>query len=102
MAHINDSLRAGGLVTGPLQVRPRSSTEVPFDVQGVAGQTSVLLRVRNSAGTTLFSVDNDGDVTYIGDETVADSITVTGAIVGNSNLGITGVSTLSGGVIAGS
>lgn len=98
MAILSDSLRSGGLIQGPLSLQPRTTGEVPFDIQGIASQTAVLLRVRNSAGTTLFSVDNNGNVTYIGDETISDSLTVTGAIVGNSTLAITGLGTFSAGI----
>lgn len=91
MATFNDTLRAGGTVKGPLVVKPRSTSEVPLTVDGLAasGASDILLRVRNSAGTVLFSVDNTGNLSFAGSGTITIDQTITGNLTvnGNSTLG---------------
>ena len=87
MATFNDTLRAGGTVKGPLVVKPRSASEVPLTVDGLSasGASDILLRVRNSAGTVLFSVDNTGNLSFAGSGTITIDQTVTGNLVVNGN-----------------
>jgi len=78
-----DSLRAGGSIRGPLSLYPRTVTEVPVTITGVAGQTADLFVVKNSAGVDLFTVQADGDVTVLGDVISVDEI-------GGANMDLTG------------
>ena len=98
MAGFQDNLRAGGLVKGPLQVQPRTISEVPFDIQGITGQTAVLHRVRNAAGTTLFSVDNSGNIVVSGSVTASINEAITGNVAITGTLSVTGASTFTGAV----
>ena len=107
----HDSLRAGGTIRGPVDLYPRTISENALDIIGLAGQTADLLRVRNSAGVDLFTVQADGDVTVLGNiisvdaygganlvltgyATVGDYLTVTGATTLSSTLSVTGAATL--------
>ena len=101
MAQFIDHLRSGVTIKGVLTVKPQTNAQVPLTVQGLTSQTANLFEVKNVAGTTLFSVDNNGNVTYVGDETISDALTVAGAIVGNSTLTIAGLTTLSAALIVG-
>ena len=94
MAGFQDNLRAGGLIKGPLQVQPRTIGEVPFDIQGITGQTAVLHRVRNAAGTTLFSIDNDGNIVIAGSVTAVVNETLTGKVSLAGTLSVTGETAL--------
>ena len=86
---IPHKIRINGNETGEIQLRVRAAS----------GQTATVLEVQNSAGTTLFSVDNDGDVTIAGNldavvnETLTGNITLTGNLVVNGNTTIGNAST---------
>jgi len=95
MAKLQDSWRGGGTGRGAYTLTPRAITDVPLTIDLLSGQTADGFRVRNSSGTVLFSIDPSGNVEYLGDETIADALTVTGNIIGGGTLDITGVTTLS-------
>ena len=92
---IIDSWRGGGSGIGAYIFRTASASQVPLIVQGTTSQTANILEAKNVAGTVLFSIDNNGDIFKLGDETIADSLTVTGNIVGGSDLTISGDTVLS-------
>ena len=92
--HENDSWRSGGSGKGSYLLQARSITDVPLIAQGTTGQTANLIEAKNVAGTTVFSVDNSGNVTYLGDEYVTDALTVTGNASITGTLGVTGASAL--------
>ena len=93
MANFLDNFRGGGTGKGAYILQALSASSVAVTMQGVLGQTANIFEVKNSVGTTLFSVDNSGNVEYVGDETIADSLTVSGNIAGSGTLSITGDST---------
>lgn len=78
---------------------PALVSEVPITITGLTGQIANLFEVKNSLGTVLFSVNNNGDVTYVGDEVISDSLTVNGNIVGNQLLTVAGLATFNGAVV---
>ncbi|MCK9629811.1 MAG: hypothetical protein M0R37_14620 [Bacteroidales bacterium] len=78
-----DSLRSGGVIRGPLSLYPRTVSETPTTITGLAGQTADLFVVKNSAGVDLFTVQADGDVTVLGDVISVDEI-------GGANMDLTG------------
>lgn len=84
---------ASGIVP-PVNLVSGATSQVPLTVTGILGQIANLYEVKNSVGTTLFSISPNGDVTYVGDEIISDSLTVTGNIVGNSALTVSGLTTL--------
>ena len=53
-------------ITGINVLTPQSSTQTPLVVSGIAGQTAVLQRWRNSSDVTLASIDKDGNFTAKG------------------------------------
>ncbi|MDI6808415.1 MAG: hypothetical protein QME66_05470 [Candidatus Eisenbacteria bacterium] len=71
---------------------------VGFTIQGVAGQTADILRVLNSAGTTMLGVTAAGNVTIAGSITAVIDETLTGNATLSGNLSVTGTSTLTGAV----
>lgn len=107
-AQFQDTWRNGGTGIGAYIFKAAVASQVPLIVQGTTGQTANLLEAKNIAGTTVFSVSNSGDVTYLGDEYVTDQLTVNGnAIISGtlsaaattlSSLSVTGATALYGGL----
>ncbi|MCK9629706.1 MAG: hypothetical protein M0R37_14095 [Bacteroidales bacterium] len=94
-----DSLRAGGSIRGPLSLYPRTVTEVPVTITGVAGQTADLFKVLSSTGTPLFTVQADGDITVYGDVLQVDDyqgadLDLTGHLTVGTYATITGAASL--------
>ena len=87
MANFQDSWRSGGTGIGPYVLKPRTTSEIPLSVDGLAasGSSDILLRVRNSAGIVLFSVDNTGNLSFSGSGTITINQTVTGNLTVNGN-----------------
>lgn len=98
MAVTLDSWRGGGTGTGPYILQPATASQIPLSLDLVSGQTAVGFRVRNSAGTTLFSVDGSGNLVIAGSVSAVISETITGNVSISGNLSVTGTSTLTGAV----
>src|SRR3990167_1563229 len=85
-----------------IHINGNDAGEIQARIRAASGQTAVILAVQNNAGTNLFTVDNDGDVSIAGNldavvnETITGSITLTGDLTvnGNSTLGNAGTDTL--------
>lgn len=119
-----DTWRAGGTGKGAYIFKPRTVSEVAVSVDGLASSadTDVLLRVRKSDGTVVFSVTNAGNLSFAGSGTISvdtnivgsltvsgnttlgnassDTTTITGDVTLNNALTITGLATFNGNVIA--
>src|SRR3990167_2502024 len=100
MAKMNDSLRAGGKVRGSLQITARQASNIPIDITTHASQSVAALRIRNSAGTSLLSLDNDGNLTVLGTTTQADT-TITDDFTVSDTLTVAGTATFNGNVVIG-
>lgn len=95
MAQFNDSWRGGGAGLGAYTLQAATASQVPLIIKLAASQTAVGFKVVNSADSTLFSVDKDGNLSVAGsisaviNETVTGDLTLTGNLVvnGNSTLG---------------
>ena len=85
---------------GSLQVTARTATNVPIDITTHASQSVPAFRIRNSAGTSLFSLDVDGNLTVLGTTTTADT-TVTDDFSVSDTLTVAGTATFSGNVVIG-
>jgi len=83
---------------GIIDIQNEVIGSVPLTVRGADGQTANLIEAKNYAGTTVFSVDNSGNVTYLGDEYVTDHLTVNGIadLLGTTNC--VGLLTANGGI----
>lgn len=92
---ISDDFKSGGTGQGTYILEGISAAAVPLTVKAYTGQTANVFEIKNAAGTTLFSVDYSGNVTYLGDEYVTDALTVNGNASVTGTLTITGASTLS-------
>ena len=77
-------------LNGTLAITNQVASSVPLTVTGASGQIANLLELKNNAGTTVYYVDVSGNVTFLGDEYIADALTV------NDNLSVSGISTLTG------
>ena len=86
MSGYMDNWRAGGTGRGVYNFYPRTVGTVPITINGLAGSgpTDILLQVKNSGGTLLFTVDNSGNITNAGSTTIVADEYITG------NLTITG------------
>ena len=102
MAKLFDTWRGGGTGRGSYNLRSRSVSEVPLTLHLYSGQVSNGFEIKNSLGTTVFSVSPVGNVTYTGSEQVSDALTVTGVTHLISTLEVDGVSTFDGAIIANS
>jgi len=102
MAQFLDSFRAGGIGKGGYELDSRTTSEVPLTLKLITGQVANALEIKNALGTTIFSVNPVGDVSYTGSETVTDALTVTGVTNLQSTLGVIGITTLTGALIANS
>lgn len=89
-----DTWRAGGKGKGAYTFQARSASQVPFTVKGATGQTANLFEAKNVSGSTVFSIDVLGNVTYLGDEYVTDALTVNGNALVSGTLDVTGATTL--------
>ncbi len=97
-AIFTDNWRVGGTGWGAYDFRARTAAQVPLTVIGASGQTANLIEAKNYAGTTVFSVDNSGNVVYLGDEYITDQLTVNGNAVVLGTTILTGATTISGAV----
>lgn len=79
-----------------------TASAVPFTVKSVAGQTASVFKIVDSSDTTLFAVDNSGNLTIAGTVTISVSEVITGSLTLNGNLNVSGTSTLTGAVSMGS
>lgn len=100
MATFSDSLRAGGKIRGSLEITAREATNIPIDITLHASQSAVGLRVRNSAGSTLFSIDGSGNLVVAGTTTVVDT-DVTDDFTVTDTLTVAGTATFNGNVFVG-
>ena len=98
MSTFTDSSRGGDTDTGVNVFTPSTISQVPLTIDLLAGQTANAFRVRNSAGTVLFSIDPSGNVSWQGSSTVVVNETVTGNSSITGTLSVTGASTLTGAV----
>ena len=99
MAGFNDTWRSGGRGTGAYVLGPRTISEVPLLLKGLAGQTANLFEVRNSGDSLLFAVDPNGNLTIAGTATLLLDETITGNMTVNGNLSVTGTGTFSSSVL---
>lgn len=90
----NDSWRGGGTGLGAYTLKPRTASEIALTLQGVTGQTANLLEIKNVGGTTLFSVNNDGNLSFSGSGTITIDATVTDDLTVGDTLTVTGATTL--------
>lgn len=67
---------------------------------GASGQTGNVFLVQNSAGATLFAVDNFGNLTIAGTATISINEAVTGNLTLTGNFTATGVSNFSDGTVS--
>lgn len=103
MSKFNDSWRGGGTGLGPYILQTNAAGSIALVAKGTSGQTANIFEVQNSAGTTLMSVNNSGNLSITGsisaviNETVTGDLTLTGNLVvnGNSTLGNAASDTLS-------
>lgn len=59
-------------------IQANATTQVPLTVQGTSGQTANILDIKNSAGSTIFSVGPDGREFGTGMDLVATTSTIVG------------------------
>jgi len=90
----SDTFRSGGIGHGGYNLKSRTTSEVPLILTMTSGQVANGFEIKNSLGTTIFSVSPVGNVSYTGSETITDALTVTGATNLLSSLSVTGTSTL--------
>lgn len=91
-----DTWRSGGTGRGAYILRPRSVSEKPLILKGLASQTANLFEVQNSSGSTLFAVAADGALTITGLVTLSVSQIVTGDVTISGNLSVAGTSSFTG------
>lgn len=77
-----------------IHINGGAAAEIQARIRGATGQTANILEVQNSAGTTLFSVDNDGDVSISGNLDAVVNETLTGNITLSGNLTVNGNTTI--------
>ena len=108
MSDFYDSWRGGGTGLGAYILQSNTAANIALVAKGAASQTAKVLDVQNSAGTSVFSVDNSGNLVLSGsvtatiDETISGNLALTGNLTvnGNSTLGnaSTDTVTLTGGI----
>lgn len=96
MANFTDNWRGGGTGHGAYILQAYSAAQVPLTAQGTTGQTANLIEAKDVSGTVVFSVDNSGNVIWLGDEYVTDTLTVNGDASIGDILTVGGASTLTG------
>jgi hypothetical protein len=94
MANFDDDDRGGGPQFGAYVYTPQSISQTPILIQLLAGQIANAFIVKNSSGTTLFSVDPSGNLTISGSISAVVSETLTGNVSIIGTLTVTGASTL--------
>ena len=77
-----------------IHINGNDAGEIQARIRAASGQTAVVLAVQNSAGTNLFTVDNDGDVSIIGNLDAVVNEALTGNITLTGNLTVDGNTTI--------
>ena len=85
MSYGGQALGEGRTYSGSKIFRPRSASDFGLRVQLLAAQTGNAMEVLNSSGSTVFSVNPSGSVTFAGSATVTIDQAVTGDLTVNGN-----------------
>jgi hypothetical protein len=94
MSNFYDSWRGGGTGLGAYTLQSNAAGNIALVVKAAASQTAKILDVQTSAGTSVFSVDNSGNLVLSGSVTATIDETISGNLALTGNLTVNGNSTL--------